>query len=64
MKVWISLMLGGTVVTGLCLSAQVLPPNASGVSAAHEHLIVTDQAASTAFWTALGGIEMFPWLVK
>ena len=55
MKPWIPLMLVGPLVTGLCLSAQVLPPNASGIAAAHEHLIVTDQAASTAFWTALSG---------
>src|SRR4051794_32625768 len=34
---------------------QVRAPNAAGVFAAHEHLITTDLATSTAFWTALGG---------
>ena len=37
MKAWIPLMLGGALATGLHVSAQVLPSNASGVSAAHEH---------------------------
>src|SRR5581483_1894398 len=35
--------------------AQIRPLNSAGVAAAHEHLVVTDQAASTAFWSALGG---------
>jgi catechol 2,3-dioxygenase-like lactoylglutathione lyase family enzyme len=34
---------------------QVRAPNAAGVFAAHEHLITTDLASSTAFWTAVGG---------
>jgi catechol 2,3-dioxygenase-like lactoylglutathione lyase family enzyme len=48
-------MLGGALAAGVCVSAQVALPNASGISAAHEHLIVSDQAASSAFWTALSG---------
>jgi hypothetical protein len=55
MKAWIPLVAAGTFAAGLCLSAQVASPNAAGVSAAHEHLRVSDQAASTAFWSALSG---------
>jgi catechol 2,3-dioxygenase-like lactoylglutathione lyase family enzyme len=50
-----------TVVIGLLvasLQAQILPPNAAGVAAGHAHIYVTDQTASNAFWTALGGVPL------
>jgi catechol 2,3-dioxygenase-like lactoylglutathione lyase family enzyme len=37
-------------------SAQIRSLNGAGIAAAHEHLLVTDEAASTAFWSALGGM--------
>ena len=43
----------------LCASpvrAQILPPNAAGISAGHEHFRVTDVEAAERFWTALGGV--------
>jgi catechol 2,3-dioxygenase-like lactoylglutathione lyase family enzyme len=47
------------LATGFALASlsfgQVMAPNAAGVFAAHEHLIITDLDSSRAFWTALGG---------
>src|SRR4051812_129640 len=54
MKKWMRAILIVAGVHGFAVSAQVRPPNASGIAAAHEHLIVSDMAANTAFWTALG----------
>jgi catechol 2,3-dioxygenase-like lactoylglutathione lyase family enzyme len=51
----ISLALLFVTMAATFSSAQVMAPNAAGVFAAHEHLITTDLAASTAFWNALGG---------
>jgi catechol 2,3-dioxygenase-like lactoylglutathione lyase family enzyme len=42
-------------VSGLAPSAQVRSLNGAGIAAAHEHLLITDEAASTAFWSAIGG---------
>jgi catechol 2,3-dioxygenase-like lactoylglutathione lyase family enzyme len=47
----ISCVLAGAVGA----SAQIRSLNGAGIAAAHEHLLVTDEAASTAFWSALGG---------
>jgi catechol 2,3-dioxygenase-like lactoylglutathione lyase family enzyme len=58
----------GILLTAIVpLAAQILPPNSAGVAAGHAHIYVTDQAASNAFWTALGGIPLeqggaFPWI--
>ena len=40
---------------GLSVSAQIRALNSAGVAAGHEHIVVTDEAACTAFWSALGG---------
>jgi len=48
----ISCMLAGAVGA----AAQIRSLNGAGIAAAHEHLLVTDEAASTAFWSALGGM--------
>jgi catechol 2,3-dioxygenase-like lactoylglutathione lyase family enzyme len=55
MKTQMLLIFGSLLTAAFPVCAQIRPLNASGVSAAHEHLIITDAAASTAFWTALGG---------
>src|SRR6186997_210507 len=57
MKLRVSAIFALGLTMALPLSAQLLPPNAAGVSAGHEHIYVTDLAASTAFWTALGGVQ-------
>lgn len=48
------------VVSALLLvapvAAQILPPNAAGVSAGHEHFRAMDVEAAERFWTALGGV--------
>ena len=45
----------GALLGAAALAAQTMPPNAAGVFAAHTHLITTDLAASTGFWSAVGG---------
>jgi catechol 2,3-dioxygenase-like lactoylglutathione lyase family enzyme len=55
MKTQMLVMLGGLFAAAFPVGAQIRPLNPSGVSAAHEHLIITDEAASTAFWTTIGG---------
>jgi hypothetical protein len=35
--------------------AQLLPPNAAGVTAGHEHFLATDVEGAVRFWNALGG---------
>jgi catechol 2,3-dioxygenase-like lactoylglutathione lyase family enzyme len=42
-------------MVGPAAFGQVMAPDADGVFAAHEHLLTTDLASSTAFWTTLGG---------
>ncbi len=55
MKAQMLFIFGSLFIAAFPVGAQIRPLNASGVSAAHEHLIITNEAASTAFWTALGG---------
>ena len=48
------------IALGLCLfpglaSAQLAPPNATGVAMGHLHYHVSDVEANTRFWVALGG---------
>ncbi len=45
-------------VASVPLLAQLPAPNAAGVSAGHEHLVVKDMEAHTRFWTALGGVPV------
>jgi catechol 2,3-dioxygenase-like lactoylglutathione lyase family enzyme len=51
----IAVVVGCLAAGGLGLSAQIRALNSAGVAAGHEHLAVTNEAASTAFWSALGG---------
>jgi catechol 2,3-dioxygenase-like lactoylglutathione lyase family enzyme len=44
-----------TILTGIGASAQIRTQNSAGVAAAHVHILVTDEAASTAFWSTVGG---------
>jgi len=55
MKTQMLVIFGSLLTVAWPVGAQIRPLNAAGVSAAHEHVIITDEAASTAFWTALGG---------
>jgi len=49
-----SLVLFIIIATASITSAQVRPFNAAGVAGGHQHLGTADNAAYTAFWTALG----------
>jgi predicted enzyme related to lactoylglutathione lyase len=45
-----------SVAFSMPAAAQLVPPNAAGVSAGHIHLYVTDVPAQQKFWTTLGGV--------
>ncbi len=52
MKIWLMLALS---LATLALFAQLPAPNAAGVSAGHDIMIVKDLDGANRFWTALGG---------
>lgn len=52
MKIWLLLALS---LAALAIFAQLPAPNAAGVSAGHDIMIVKDLEGANRFWTALGG---------
>jgi catechol 2,3-dioxygenase-like lactoylglutathione lyase family enzyme len=49
-------LLSVLILAAVPMLAQLPAPNAAGVSAGHEHLVVRDMEAHTRFWTTLGGV--------
>jgi catechol 2,3-dioxygenase-like lactoylglutathione lyase family enzyme len=47
-----------SILASVPMLAQLPAPNAAGVSAGHQHLLVKDMEAHMRFWTALGGVPV------